>query len=147
MGLTAVSSLPGVASGWVPTKSPLTLVCGFVFSTKPTWEVILPTESAHQSRDWHSWSSCPCDDSSCLTRPIYRGPLHLPKQVTFSGVRETHVGTTISLLLQIFDFLISSPQLSPQVLLCCQLGHERAAMLDKRASCLSSQDSRSHALT
>ena len=111
VGLTAVCDLPEVASGQVPSLL-WSLFCGLVFRrTKPTREVLLPTGSACQSRDWHSWRSCPCDDSSCLTKPTYRVPLRLLKQGTLPRVRETHVRTTTSLLLQIFDFLMSSPQL------------------------------------
>lgn len=109
------------------------LFCGLVFRrTKPTWEVLLPTEPVRQSRDWNSWHSCPRDDSSCLMKPTHKVPLHLQlglKQATFSGIGETYVETTTCLLLQIFDFLINSPQLSPQIWMCWQPSHESAAML------------------
>jgi hypothetical protein len=48
------------------------------------------------------------------------------------------------LLLQIFDFLMSSPQLSPQICLYCQLVHEGAAIL---GHCWASKLSLSAAMT
>lgn len=109
---------PEAAPGQVPSLLRL-LLCGLIFGrTKATWEVLFPTAcAAEQSRDWHSWHSCP-RMSSCLIKSTHKGPLHLLlglKQATFSSIGEIQVETTTRLLLQILDFLIDSPQPAPKI--------------------------------